>query len=268
MFLALSSTVVWGWGGGCQAAEVADDPWQAAATFLVADAYRGFSRDKSLDENERKFGLAITLLNAQPRTQGNLERALKSFDEIAEAVPHGRPLNALARFFAARVREFYLAIPDLPTASETYIALVKESTGSPVIELAAARAVMIAAFAEPSAGETALEKTQALESLDPFLTTPEGRREFHATMGYALLDLGGDAGNAVNHFLAADRIGYTHKAAAMRLWLVAAGAAAKAGRGGEALAFYQKMVDTYPHDPRAFTARQRIQALEKPSRDP
>jgi len=257
----LTHSVAFVLGAYGRAGEREEDPWQAAATFLVSDAYQGFSHSKALGENDRKFGLAITLLNMQPRTQGNLERALKSFDEIAETVPKGEPLNALARFFAARVREFYLPAPDLPGASDAYLALIKESTGNPVIELAAARAVMIATFAEPSAGEQPIERVLALESLEPFLTTPEGRREFHAAMGYALLDLGGDVSKAVDHFLAADRVGYTHKAAAMRLWLVAGAAAAKADRIREALVFYGKMVDTYPNDPRTFTVRQHMKAL-------
>jgi len=237
-------------------------PWDKAAGFLVQDAYKQFTEADSMNPDERRFGLAITLLNLQPRTQGNIHEADKLFGEVAANVPPGQPLNALARFFKARLREFYFAEPDAESAKKDYIALVKESTGNPVVELGASRAIIIDAFSDLP-NDQILSRLGELEALGQYLKTPAGLREFHTTMAYAILDNNGSKARAVDHFRAADQFGVARKATASRLWLVAAETAAAAGRNADARYFYQKMIDAYPRDPRVYTVRQRLKSLEK-----
>jgi tetratricopeptide (TPR) repeat protein len=193
-----------------------------------------------------------------------MERARDLFGEVAASTAADDPLHALSRLFAARVVEFYLPEPDTTAALDEYLALARLSTGNPVAEMAAARAVMLTAFADKPREER-LNDLIALEELADHLTTPAGRRAFHSTLAFTLLELKGDQDRATTHFLEADKVGFTSKAIAVKVWLVAADAAARAGRREDALHFYRKMLAEYPRDPRAFLVRERMRQLEGPN---
>jgi tetratricopeptide (TPR) repeat protein len=238
------------------------DPFALASSFLVKEAYETFQREGTMPETERKFGEALTLMNLQPRTEANLLRAVELFGEVSNESSPGAPLNGLARLMRARLEEFYLDQPDPEAAKATYLALVRESSGDPVVEMAGARLVIMEAFADAPEKDN-LARLEELEELVPFLRSPAGRREFHTAMAFALLDNNGDKGRALDHFLAADREGLTRKASALRLYLVAGDTAAACGRTEDAVYFYRKLIATYPRDSRAFLVKERLRKLEE-----
>ncbi len=242
-------------------AALGNSAWEKAATFQVKEAYGEFKQNKEMGPLEKKFGIAVTLLNLQPRTQGNLEESARLFGELAGEVPKGEPLNAFARFFRARLMEFYFDPPDTEAARQEYLALVKEGTGNLVVELSASQLVVLEGFSEKSLEER-LAGLAELEGLAADLKTPSGQREFHTAMGYALLSNGGDKAKALDHFLAADKIGFPRKTSASALWLTAGTVAAEIGRTGDAKYFFEKMIEVYPHDPRIHMVKQRLESLK------
>lgn len=250
---------------GPTAAELSQKPeafagWEQAASLLVREAYEEFLRNDTLPTLEREFGLGLTLMNLQPRTQHNLRRAREHLEHVAAQTEAPDPLHALARFFRARLLEFYLLPPDAAAAEAEYEALLELRTGSPVIEMAASRLIMLAVFSG-APPERIHQRLEELEKKRGLLVTPAGLREFHTTMAYALLDTGGSRGRAVDHFLAADRQGFARMASALRLWCTAGDIAASIGRVEDARYFYTQALENLPRDPRAFTLRERLAAL-------
>ncbi len=237
------------------------DPWNLAASFLVNDALRAFEKEEAMDPNVRRFGKGIALMNVQPRTAENLAKAAAHFDAVAAETAREHPLNALSRFFRARLDEFYFVPPRTAAAAASYQALVEQRTGNPVIELAASRLVILGAHADKPR-EKILADLADLEPLVDFLVTPAGKREFHIAMASAILDNGGDPSRAVDHFLAADRVGWTRKNTAAAVWLVGGEAARRAGRTKDAIYFFQHMITTYPRDPRVHTVKQILAEME------
>ncbi len=247
---------------GFAVAEPAPDvvsAWKAASAFRFNEARDAFVRGTG-DVVARKFGEGATLLNVQPRTGANIQRALTLFEEVAREAPPRSNLSGLARFYIARVKELYLTPQDLAGASADYRALLEERTGNPLIEQGASRLAAMAAFASEPVSER-LKNLASLEPLAELLETSAGRREFHTSMAFALLDNGGDKSRAVDYFLEADRVGFTRKVTAVSAWLVAGRAASEVGRTADARYFYEKMLAKYPRDPRAFTVRTLLQAL-------
>jgi hypothetical protein len=239
------------------------DPFVLASSFLVEEAYQAFNQGvPTLSSAERKFGLGISLMNIQPRTEKNLLLALDLFNEVSAELPPRTPLNGLARLLRARLREFYLTQPDRAAARADYLALINESSGDPVVEMAGARLVILEAFADAPEADN-LARLEKLEKLAPLLRSTAGRREFHTAMAYALLDNNGDMNRALDHFLAADREGLTSHASALRLYLVAGDTAAQAGRKSEAIYFYRKLIGTYPRDTRVHMVKERLRKLEE-----
>jgi tetratricopeptide (TPR) repeat protein len=239
------------------------DPFVLASSFLVKDAHQAFARGGTTwPDGERKFGEALTLMNLQPRTEANLLRAVDLFNEVSAASPPGTPLNGLARLFRARVQEFYLAPPDPEAARAEYLALVRESSGDPVLEMAGMRLVLLEAFADAPEQDN-LARLEELEPLAPLLRSPAGRREFHTAMAFAILDNQGDKNRAMHHFLAADREGLTRKASALRIYLVAGDTAVQVGRPRDAVYFYRKLIETYPRDHRVFVVKERLRKIEE-----
>ena len=209
------------------------DPWQAASTFLVKDAHDLFRRGAGGSELERDFGIAITLLNLQPRTQGNLKRALELLESVAARSEAGGNLQNLALFFRARVLEYYIQPADPAAAAAQYLELLERRTKNPVIELGASRLVIMAGLG-PAPRESNLEELRRLERLAELLDTPAGKREFHATMAYAILDNNGAPSLAVDHFLKAEKVGFSRKISALRLWMVGGDVAVRAADADDA----------------------------------
>jgi tetratricopeptide (TPR) repeat protein len=236
--------------------------WEQAASYLFNDANRAFREAKdnpAVDERERQFGEAVTLLNIQPRKQENIARARTMLEALAGGQPPDA-LGNLARFFAARICEVHQDPPDREKAAALYRQVLEARSGNPVVELAAARLVLIEAAAAGNRDER-LQRLAGMEPLAALLITPQGRREFHTRLGSAYL-AEGDLAPGIAHLVRADKEGFTWPQAEGNTWLAIAEAARLKGDAPLAAAYYRKFLGKYQRDVRCYTAAQRLKEIQ------
>jgi len=255
-FLILIPLLSGGWCG-VRAAEATG--WEQASLFLFREAGEAFRKGKGMEPRERKLGEGLSLLNAQPRTRANLERALDLFAQVA-AERADDDYGLIARLSGARTREIHLVPQEKERAREIYRELVAVKPGHPVCELAAARLVILELY-EEMPPEELRERVRALAVLGEELRSREGKANFHYTLGMALVEMEGDPALALPHLRAAFELGMQNWQSDARL-LVALGATAEAlGERGLAQTAYERFVKTYRRDRRTYAIKARLEAL-------
>jgi len=251
---------------GIAAATASENPlqqgWDNLDGFLFNEAHTSFSRATGFSgsaERERKLGEAVTLLNVQPRTGGNISRATALLQELADA-KISDDTDTFARFFLARTLEMHQAPADLAKARAIYLDLLESRPGTPLAEYGASKIALIDLYDNIPAAEFA-RRVGELEKLEPLLKTSQGRREFHANIGIACAEQDGPPDIMLRHLLAADKEGFTQWQTESIVWVLIADAAEKGGDKELARQYYQKFTGKYKRDNRYYTIQERLKRL-------
>lgn len=240
--------------------------WHDAATFLFNDANKAFrAAGPEATERERALGAAISLLNVQPRTTGNLVQARKELERLSSKESNDE-VAIFAQYFLARLHAHYESPGASPAeAKRLYRELLTNHAGNPIAEYAASALVLMELYENIQPAERAT-RFATLEELAPGLKTSSGRRDFHLTMGYAYIDFQTEHSNtkAMEHLIAADAEGITRWQAESEAW-IAIGELAKAeGRTDTAATYYGKFLAKYKRDNRHYSIQKRLEALASP----
>lgn len=173
--------------------------WREVSRLLVADAHRAFHSDAS-DAREARYGEAVTLLNKQPRTEANIERARRLFEQLAG--PEGADdFSAAARYYLGRIEQVHRLTPNLPRAKEIYAELMADRPGDMYAQLAGVKLCLLNLYASgPDRGQ----RLAAGEQLAGFFTLPEAKRDYHLAMADAYVRYAADDRRLLDHLLAAD----------------------------------------------------------------
>ncbi len=236
--------------------------WQDAAERLVNDANQAFAQAQpapGANALEREMGEAVTLLNVQPRTEGNVARARAMLEKAAREAPAGE-VSIFANYFLARVHESYEEPAEPDQARLIYRELIERYSGDSLAENSAARLVLMDLYANIPAHERS-RRFVALEKLGAQLKSADGRRDYHLNMGNAYIDFEGSRASAIAHFLAAEAEGITHREVEAATWIAIGELARAEGRTSLARRYYGKFLAKYPRDNRHYTIQRRLEAL-------
>jgi len=234
--------------------------WEQAEVNLFNEAHTAFKKlkgQRGVDERERGFGEAVTLLNVQPRTPGNITRAEKMFAALAE---EDDLYGYLASYYLARIWEDYTSPPQIDRAKVAYRELLKKNTGNPLVEGSAVRLALIEEASERDPAKRQ-EVLLAARSLAENLQTREGRRDFHLNLGLALVKAG-DLSAGLEELLAADAEGITSPLSERGAWITIAEAARLSGKKEIAAEYYRKFLKKYERDVRSHTLAEHLAEIE------
>src|SRR5262245_53066631 len=78
-------------------------PWHDASRYAFDASHAAFVKGK---DREARLGEATTLLNLQPRTAANIERAAVLLDSVSAANPSDEP-GICARYLRARIEDVH-----------------------------------------------------------------------------------------------------------------------------------------------------------------
>ncbi len=242
-----------------------DAAWLEASSFLVSEANRRFVAAKGLmgtDELERELGDAVTLLNVQPRTRGNIEKARIKLERLSGNRDNGE-IAIFATYFLARLHEMHAQPPRLKDARTLYHRLLEEYPGNPIADRSASSLVLIDLYENISSEERA-RRFAALESLAPRLQSPSGKRDYHLNLGNAYIqfsEMERSRARAIFHLLTAEKEGITRWQTEAATWVSIGELARVEGRNELAAEYYKKFLAKYPRDNRHYTIKKRLEAL-------
>jgi len=247
-----------------------ENGWEDASSLLFNGARDVFTKADAQpgnEERERSLGLAVTLLNVQPRLQSNLDRARERFEALANGTPKD-DLAVAAKYFLARMDAFYEMPPRLENARKLYHELIAEHAGNLYAEYGITQLVLMDLYDDIPTEERA-RRFSALEELAPRLTTQAGRRGYHINMGNAYLTFGKEGedfhARAIRHLVAAEAEGITRWQVEAASWIAIGELAQAQGQTDLAKTYYGKFLEKYKRDNRHYTIEQRLKALEAPA---
>jgi len=239
------------------------ETWEDASRLLVNDAYRAFTaagRSPAGATRESRFGEAVMLLNVQPKTGANLDRAQALFLALVKE-NDSDDLGIMAAYYLGRLEQVHRPEPDLPRALDHFEVLMRKHPGHFFAQMAAVKVCILRLYAVDQLVPPARRLEQA-EAMQVFFTLSEAQRDYHLVMADACARLGGTAGRELEHAQAAERAGHLDRSGRADLDLRVAELARGLGQRDRAIDYYRKFLTEYTREARVYLVRQKLRELE------
>lgn len=243
--------------GALRAAE-ADDPFRALTLYRFSEARAGFQA--AADSPEARFGLALALINSQPKTDANLMRADALLAALAQQPGPDPELALAARFYRGRIVQVHRRQPDPAAAQRLFRALMDEAPASFWGQLAGVKWVTLEIYTAGPPTERAARLAQ-LEALAPFFTLPPLAKDYHNILANAYEALGLSDERAFTHLAACWRLGIARGVDQGDFLARLGTLAERLGRRDEARTYYAEFLRRFQRDERRHLIEQRLAAL-------
>lgn len=240
-----------------------DSAWDDAATLRVQEAYGNFSaaeKSKTGDPRDVDFGLAVSLLNLQPRTTGNIDRAEALFTQLIIANPNDE-VGIASQYYLARVEQVHRNAPNLPKALHIYDDLIRQHPDHFYAQTAITKVAILKLDALPSTADKSRMLVE-VEQLRPLLKDPAARCNFALTLGNAciLYHLGDE--KAMHYLMEADALGIPVQVVEANVLIRIGNLATRLGRKEIAIAHFEHFLEKFPRNTRSYTVREKIKELK------
>lgn len=237
--------------------------WDNAALGLLKEAHASFAKQPA-EDREARFGEAVTLINLQPKTDANLDRAAALFTAIAasNAADH---LGISSRYFLARIPQVHRVTPDVSAALVIFRELATLDSPHPLAQHAVVQLALIELFEPGIPPDEIRTRFERLSTRGVSLNEPSAIRDFNLVMGDAALRFKlGDA-IALDHLLAGERAGIARAGTRRDTWIRIAELARRTGRTDIATSYYNLFLENFPRDARRLMVKERLAALTSTS---
>jgi tetratricopeptide (TPR) repeat protein len=215
--------------------------------------------EKAAGDRQSQLGQAIALLNLQPKTEGNLDRA----DSLLRQVEEGKAddlFGVMALYYRARIAQIHRSEPNLPEAKRLYEELIARDPKHPFAQIAVVKLAMIRINEAPAQTDRAA-LLHEISKTGSGLTYPPAIRDFHLALADAFGDWQLSDAESLDHLLAAFRSGAL-SGNILATTLVRIGEISRLqGQSSQAREFYSRLLEEFPRDSRSFTVRKRMGEL-------
>ena len=237
-----------------------EQAWEKASLLLTSEAYDDFVQIRKAGKSPREadFGVALMLLNKQPKTDGNLDKAAGLFEQISESGDDD--LAMLAGYFRARIEQVHRRTQNPGKAVELFTKLIERHPEHPFAQFAAVKRSMIDIY-DDSPIESKRQRLAALEIAADGMTHPPAKRDMQLLIADSYVRLFQDDGQALKHLLEADAIGITRAKPRADVWLRIAELARLLGKNDVAAIYYRKFLKEFQRDNRHYTIEERLKEL-------
>ncbi len=241
----------------------ASSPWELTALGLLKEAHAAFAELPS-EDREARFGEAVTLLNLQPKTDANLDRAAALFTAIAasNATDH---LGISSRYFLARIPQVHRVNPDVSAALVIFRELSTLDSPHPLAQRAVVQLALIELFEPDIPPDEVRTRFERLATRGASLNEPSAIRDFNLVMGDVALRFKFGEDIALDHLLAGERAGIARAGTRRDTWIRIAELARRTGRTDIATSYYNLFLKNFPRDARRLMVKERLTALTSTS---
>lgn len=231
--------------------------WEETSQLLFTDATERFRDAIRADASPKnRLGLAIALLNAQPRTEQNVNESRAILQTIQTQSPNS-DIGILATYLLARILQLHQAQPDPAGAAAAFAALHSAHPGHPVAEQAAVKFAMLELY-ELTPEEKLPQRFDELEKLGAALKTPDAIRDFKYLLANARTDTGIEPAKTLELLIAADLQGFRRPATQADVWVRISQWANAQGRTDVAEDYAGRFVKRFIRDNRKFTMERQL----------
>ena len=241
------------------------DGWDLAAQYRFNESRRWFRNAATSADGESfslrraRYGEALALLNAVPKTSGNIARAGAIFVELAQG-PEDDAITPRAMYHQGRIQQIHRRVPDWGKASAIYREMIDRWPEEMFTQMAIVKLATIQLY-EPTSEEEKLRRYAELESLEDLLTLAPPRRDFHYVMGVACLSLELSKVRALYHLMACEEAGITLPVIRINTYCRIGVTAKQLGRFELAALYFRKFMTASPRDLRTQMIKDQIEDL-------
>ena len=211
-------------------------------------------------DRSARFGRAIALLGATPRTEGTVLEAQALLQQVVSGNPDDE-LGIAGEYLRARILQRHLGQPRIEEAKAAFRSLFERHPSHPVAQYALVKFATMEIFSRP--GEA--RPDDVLSRLEPFgerLQDPTAVRSFHHVMGQAYQIFGLSEADALRHYQRALEVGFAKDNLQSDMLLRVAELARKTGNSALARAHYHTFLSNYPRERRAHLVREILTHLK------
>lgn len=238
-------------------------PWDDISTGLFNEAHTAFinASDEAAPADRRilRYGEAVSLLNAQPRTQSNIDQAYGILEEVRNAGA-GDDLALEARYLQGRIEQIQRSTPSPSKAEAIYLELIAQTPDHPVAQRALVKLAIIRLYDR-------IDSAERRQRYDWFtreaarLTDDGARVQLHLLLAeYARrLEYGNE--QELAHMLAAYKAGVTKRRLLVEVLVRIGDLSRLTGRNDMARDFYTRFLEQFPRTDRRSTVEGYLAAL-------
>lgn len=246
--------------GSADRAEIAPSPWHLASRGMSEEAHAEFSRmAKGRGGNrESQFGMAITLLNLQPKTRRNIERAYHLLEDLRDESSSDET-GISAQYFLGRIDQIHRSSPDWESARRHYAGLIEQHSEHPLAQLAIIKLGILELYG-PSSNDVAAALFQT-EARAHMLTDPIARRDFHILLAEAYDRFNQSKSKSLEHLLGAQKADPSIRLLDPDFTLRVADLARELGKYKLAIRSYREFIGSFQRDARRYQVKRTIETL-------
>ena len=215
--------------------------------------------DASLSFRMARYGEALCLLNAIPKTSGNIKLADGIFAELAEG-PEEDAVTRRALYHRGRIQQIHIRVPDWEKATALYREMIERWPGEVFTQFAIVKLATIQLYEPTSPAEKRRRYTE-LAALESQLGFAPARRDFHYVLGVACLSLELSKERALYHLMAYEEAGIAFPFIRINTYCRIGVTAKQLGRFELAAAYFRKFIAASPRDPRTQMIKDQIEDL-------
>ncbi|MET0261650.1 MAG: tetratricopeptide repeat protein [Rariglobus sp.] len=230
-------------------------PWETVSTGLFTEAHTAFVETGKTAEGAElrlnRYGEAIALLNVQPRTQSNIDKAAGILDEVYKAAP-GDDLGFEARYMLGRVEQSQRSTPDLAKADQIFSELIERNPAHPVAQRAQAKLAIIRLYGQMDEAERR-RRYDTFTAISHKLTDPGAKTQLHLLLGEFAQRFNYGNEEDFAHTLAADKSGVIRRTLRVQVLARIGDLARLTGRKEVARDYYSRFLEQFPRTDRRTT---------------
>ena len=241
-----------------------ESAWEKTGRFLYHEAVDEFGDLLAAGRGRTsnlKFGLALNLLNRQPKTQSNLVRAETLFSEVYSTEGMDG-FGVASKYYLGRIKEVHQRKPELAESEKIYDQIIAANPRHYFAQLAATRYVLIRFYSVESLEERK-DRFLVLEPLAENLVRPAIRSQFHNLMGDLATRYELPLEKALYHYRESVAAGIENFRIRRDVLVSIGEIARELGMISVAVEYYERFLREFSRDRRHILIRERLATLKR-----
>lgn len=243
--------------------------WEDVSGGLFNEARHDFaSRLPDAPAAERRglrYGEAAALLNVQPRTQANVDRAFAILDEVWSS-GKSDDLGMEARYLMGRIEQIHRQSPDAAKADSIFSSMIAENAAHPVAQRAAVKLAILRLYAPGTPPQERRRRYDEFSRLAASLDEQAAKVQMGLLLGEYARRMGYGEGQELGHLLAAHAAGITKRNSLMTVLARIGDLARLTGRDALAVEYYGLFLREFPRTDRRTTIEGYLATLNAPAK--
>lgn len=211
------------------------------------------------DSRAERLAWAAAQLGDQPVTDGKLREAERVLTELAAG---DDVLASEAAYLRARLYQLHFATPDNARAATLYRELAERWPHSHWAQLGLVKLALMEMYLLPGTASE-VDRIAAAERLLDRIEDPLLRRDLQLQIGMAGIALRAPIARYLPHLVAAARFGGINGSAREDILVQIGVLSAKIGAWAQAREFFERYLEEFPRNGRAYAVRERLAAVQQ-----